>query len=627
MRRGITLVGTAKSALLVQQVGLASRTGEASGLIRVWIRGALERHVGRWSRRASGIVIAILVGDRAGLETAVERRLQAAGTYHVIAISGGNIAILAGLLLAVLASAGVGPRTTGAATIAVLVAYAQLVGGGASVVRATIMAVTYLAARLLDHRSPPGNAIAASGAIVLAASPLSLMDVGLALTFGATLGIVVGASLTSGRLPHRLPARWLVVMLVASLSAELALFPVTARAFSRVTVAGLLLNFIAVPAMTVVQLAGMAVLALSGVPVLASAAGAVACGAAWVIVESARLVELAPWLSPRVPPPSWPIVATYYAGWTMALAAASVGRIPPRRRMLWSAAGGLAACASGVWIVVSPSVRAGGDGLLRVTWLDVGHADATLVRFPDGTSLLVDAAGALGPSSFDIGGRVVSPALWATGLRRLDLFAITHGDPDHIGGARAVIEDFRPREIWDGIEVPTSVPMTQVREASRLVAARWRRRTAGEREVTGGVEIRVWHPPPPDWERRKVRNDDSLVIELRWKRVSVLLTGDIGAAVERELAPRIEAAPLVVMKVPHHGSAGSSDPALLRAVRPAVAVLTTGRGSWIGKDVRGRYAAEGAAWFRTDEDGAVTMTTDGERVEMTSFAGRRLTLR
>src|SRR4051812_5488314 len=121
---------------------------------RAFARKAIADGVGRWSPRSGAIVAAIVIGDRAGLDDEVERRLQEAGTYHVIAISGGNIAILAGLLLGAFRVAGWLGRTAMLSSIGALLLYAQFVGGGASVDRATLMAVVYFGARAVDQRSP-----------------------------------------------------------------------------------------------------------------------------------------------------------------------------------------------------------------------------------------------------------------------------------------------------------------------------------------------------------------------------------------------------------------------------------------------------------------------------------------
>ena len=135
---------------------------------------------------------AILIGDRSGLDRDTQRRLREAGTYHVIAISGGNVAILGALVLATLRVTRCGTRAASLATAAALVGYAYLVGYEASVVRATLGAAVYLVARAADLRTPPLNALAVVAAVMLVTTPLTIFDVGFALTFGATVAILIG---------------------------------------------------------------------------------------------------------------------------------------------------------------------------------------------------------------------------------------------------------------------------------------------------------------------------------------------------------------------------------------------------------------------------------------------------
>jgi competence protein ComEC len=150
---------------------------------------------------------------------------------------------------------------------------------------------------------------------------------------------------------------------------------------------------------------------------------------------------------------------------------------------------------------------------------------------------------------------------------------LTHGDPDHIGGAAALLEEFRPREVWEGIPVPRFEPLTRLRLAAEAQGTRWANVYVNSRIAIDEVEVVARHPGMADWERQKVRNDDSLVLELRWREVSVLLTGDIGRGVEREIAPTIPDAPLRVVKVPHHGSLTSSAADFVAGLHPQIAVV------------------------------------------------------
>ena len=179
--------------------------------------------------------------------------------------------------------------------------------------------------------------------------------------------------------------------------------------------------------MTVTQLAGLAALALAPIhPALSSVAGYLAHLAATGLVESTRLLDVCPWLVFRVPAPAGPVLVLYYGALIRLLWTGG----SPRAR---AAAASLLAVAA-IWIVSAPSrppLRGRPPaGWMRVSFLDVGQADVTLVQAPGGRSLLVDAGGSLGARS-DIGSRVVAPALWALGVRRVDVAVLTRRPGSH----------------------------------------------------------------------------------------------------------------------------------------------------------------------------------------------------
>jgi competence protein ComEC len=622
-RRGTTLVGTVKSGALVEVLGRGGWWIEALGAIRAFARRAIAAHVSRWNPESGAIVTAIVIGDRTALDADVERRLQEAGTYHVIAISGGNIAILVGVVVALLRGVGWRGRTGTAAMIAMLIAYAQLVGGGASVDRATLMAVMHLGARAFDQRSPPVNVLASAAALLIAADPLSVADPAFLLTFGATLAIVVIIPAADVFNRSR-PFRFFILMLMTSAAVETVLFPIGALFFQRVTLAGLVLNFAAIPLMAVTQIAGMLVVpaALASWHV-AAVLGWIAHAGASGLVESAGFVRFAPSVAWRVAAPAQAACAVYYT----ALTAVWIWR---RHRMTRNGALAVAITAA-IWIALDPRtlVSPRGDGRLHATFLDVGQGDAIFVVFPHGSTLLVDAGGLGFSSSFDIGDRVVAPAIREAGFRRLDRVALTHGDPDHIGGALAILHEFRPREVWEGIPVPNSESLTRLRLDAQANGARWANVYAGNRIIVDEeVMVAALHPEPADWERQKVRNDDSLVLELRWRDVSIVLTGDIGRVPESRLAQTLLPARVRIVKIPHHGSLTSSTPGFVAALQPQIAIVSAGRNNHFGHpvpEVLERYERAGARVFRTDRDGAVTVSTDGISVAVGTYVEKLAT--
>lgn len=630
-RRGVTLVGSVKSGALVEVVQNGRPWDEGAAAVRARVRRAMARHVGPHAPLSAAIGTAILIGDRASLTPEVEERLVEAGTYHVVAISGGNIALLTGAVIAVLWALRVRFAWAAAIAIAVIAIHAWIIGGGSSVVRATVMAALYLALRLIDQRTAAVNAVALGAILMLVVDPLEIASAGFWLTFGATSALVAAAS----RWPASGHGWWHAPLLISagSLAVELVLAPVSALVFQRVTLAGLVLNLGAVPSMALVQGAGSATVlaAWLGWESLADASGLATHLGAAALIESARLVDLAPWATWRVPSPSWTALALYYAGaagWWFV----SRPPIDSRWRRLASRALAAGSLALWAWTVVSPAslVRMRGDGRLHVAMLDVGQGDALLARLPNGRTLAIDSGGVRSGVAFDIGDRVLGPALRAMGLRRLDYLAITHGDPDHIGGAASLVRDFTPFEIWAGVPVEHHQAEEALRTAASEARSTWRWLQRGDRLAAGEVELRVHHPPLPDWDRQRVRNDDSLVLELRFGRVSVLLTGDISSAVERDILSRLDLLPIVVLKAPHHGSATSSSQALLAHTRPRAVLIGAGRGNLYGHPnpaVLERYATVGAEIFRTDRDGQIELVTDGEQVSVRTFTGREWAVR
>jgi competence protein ComEC len=619
-RRGLVAVGTVKSGALVAVDGRAGWRAEVSARLRARVRNAMRAHVAPHDATAAAIATAILIGDRAGLDPDLEARLQAAGTYHVIAISGGNIAVLTVAMLGLARLARM-PHRAGCLLVSVLLlAHADLVGGGPSVMRATAMAVGYLVLRAVDQSAWSLNALAAAVAALLVLSPLAIVDPGFLLSAGATAAIVVLAGRLAAVVPGGGLRRVAAGIAGASLASEIVLLPVSALFFNRVTLAGLVLNLGAVPLMAVVQVAAsltVAADAVSGSSAWPAAPGLVAAVAARGLVVTSHVVEWWPWLALRVPAPHW-VATTLYLGAVAAVVASVPGGKGARHRTRARVAAIVAATA-GLWILLAPHTwrwpwRA--DGLLKVVALDVGQGDATLIEFPDGRRWLVDAGGLPGGGRFDIGARVVAPALWWRGVGRLDRLVLTHGDPDHIGGATAVIDDFRPA-ITEGVPVPAHPALTTLRAHATSRGRPWSGASTGTSWSVGEVAVRAWHPDPPDWERQRVRNDDSIVLELRYRDVSVILPGDIGAEVERALVSRIPPARRRVLKLAHHGSATSTSAEWLDGLRPQIALVSCGRENRYGHPAPGvleRLRERGIEVRRTDAEGMVVVATDGTKV-------------
>ncbi len=593
--------GYCESGRLVSRAGPGTGVSGWAGRLRQELRGRLVAHVPAGPEQA--VVRAMVLGDRTGLERETEDAFRIAGTYHVLALSGAQIALVAAVLLWPLRYLLAPPWLRALLVSSLLAAYAVLVGGDVPIVRAALMASVVLAGQALDLDSDTANLLGAAALLVLVARPGDWSDIGFQLSFAATLGLVLLTPALVARLP-RLPLR-LELALATSVAAQLALLPLLALHFHRIAPAALVLNLVAVPLSTAVLLAGVAVLAASALAApLAAGLGWVAFAAARGLLASGTVVEGLPFLDARVPsPPVWWMVA-HAAG----LACLARGRLRPATAIV-TAAAALAA----VVHLAGPS----GDGTLTLTVLDVGQGDSLVLSSPRGRTMLVDTGGSF-DGRLDIGERVLGPYLWSRGVRRLAPLVLTHAHPDHAGSVDFIVRAFGIDDVWEGLGPRSDRGYAQLDGSLRRAGVPRRALTRGAWFDWDGVRIDVLgpraHPPPA-----VTRNDDSLVLRVRLGEVSLLLAGDVEGAGEAWLDP----GPLSVLKVAHHGSRTSSGEAFLTRTRPRVAITSSGSRNPFGHphpEVVERLRSLGALVFRTDLEGAVTVTTDGQAVWVRSQA-------
>ena len=603
LRGGVHAFGYSKSARLVSRLGRrdVGALRDAAARARGWARARIFAVVPPGTEQA--LVRAMVLGDRAGLDEDTAEAFRIAGTYHVLALSGAQVALIAALLVA-LARRASGNQTVSALLVAAtLVFYAQLVGGDVPIVRATVMAVVLLAGRALSLDADGANMLGLAAVLLVVHHPSAIGDVGFQLSFAATLGLIVFTRPLLARAPA-LPFG-IHIALAGSVAAQAPLVPLLAAQFHRVSPAALLLNLVAVPLSTGVLLAGALAIAVSAMShSMGAIAGHVAWGLAHALLASGEVVRGFPALDHRIPDPS-PAASALYAAGLIAVAAR------PGRRALVLALAGLAAVMAGAGPVA--------DGLLHVTILDVGQGDSIVVRSPGGRAWVIDAGPAFG--SRDMGEAVVAPYLWAFGVHRIEGAVITHPHPDHGGGVPFLLRALDTGEVWEGVAPRGDPVYAALDQALRDSGVERRAVRRGLRADWDGVEVEVIGPAggPPPW---KTRNDDSLVLVLRYRGVVFLLGGDVERAGEAQLAP----GPAFALKVPHHGSRSSSTPELLAAVRPAVAIVSAGYRNRFGHphpEVVKRYRQHGVTLLRTDRDGSVTLTTDGRRVWVATYRDDR----
>jgi competence protein ComEC len=577
----------------------------------------------------AGLLKATVLGDRSGLSPEMNQAFLDSGTYHILAISGLNVSILAGVLFGLFRLLRASPRLAAFASAVLVTLYAALAGGSASVIRAAVMADTYLLAVILDRRGDLLNTLALSGLALLLWNPRFLFDVGFQLTYLATLGIVLvlpRCEAVLARVPR--PIRWALESVVITLAATAMTLPVLASAFNRVAPVGILAN------LPIVPLSGV----ITGLGTAASASFLVMPGGfSWLNQVNGWLVDLLfwtarwfaawPWSTFRVCTPTPGMLMAYYgivAAWVLGKSAApSVVGGPGRDRWRrWLA------LSCGVLLLIQGLLRLGpAERIPRVqmTLLDVGQGEAIFLTLPGKRRMLVDAGGIPG-GRFDVGAQVVAPFLLHEWVRHLDVLALTHAQEDHIGGIPAILRGFSVGEVWNGDAPVHSITVLWLQEYLRHQRIPLRIVSAESPPIRWGeATVQILNPlararteSQSGTARPPGADDTSLVVRISIGDQAALLTGDIERDAEAALLRRPEALRAQVLKVPHHGSRSSSGAAFVAAVRPEVALISVGyrnRFHHPHPEVVERYQRSGARLLRTDLDGAISveMTADGMR--------------
>lgn len=536
---------------------------------------------------AAGVLAAITVGDTSGIRGADWELFRKTGTTHLVAISGFNVAIVAGVAYFLcrwlwaawpalcLALPAQRAGLLGSALVAG--GYALLAGFESPVQRAVLMLWLLLAAAWFHRLSRPSRVLALAWIAVLACDPAAVASPGLWLSFGA-VGAIFYVSLARLRPPGAWHALVLLQLLIA-----LALAPLTLFFFQGSSALGPLVNLFAVPFFALLTPIALAALILlfawpaAGLPLLQGCAFALdAFHAALAWSEQLPLPGLA-----ASPPPA----ALLLAAGGVALLFAPRGL--PLRPL------GLLCLLPLLALPRAPSL-ASGRGDFELAVLDVGQGLAVVVRTTHHT-LLYDAGPAF-EDGYDAGASVVAPWLLHAGARSLDLLLLSHGDNDHAGGIAAVRARLEVRE-----ELGTARPCG-----------------AGQSWEWDGVRFDVLHPDAGGWEG----NDASCVLRVHGSYIA-LLPGDIEADAERALAAAT-ALRADVLLAPHHGSRTSSSATFVDAVRPQVVIHSAG---WRHPfrhprpEVVARYAELGARQYVTGQGGAISVWRDGAsgRIEVREY--------
>jgi len=544
-------------------------------------------------RRA--VIAGIILGEDEGIEQGLRDRFRASGLYHLLAVSGQNVAyVVAGaLLLAWLLGI---PRLAGeVAALLAVAGYVSAVGWQPSVVRAGVAGGLASLAWLCGRARDRWYFLLVGAAVLLAWNPYSLLEAGFQLSFAAVAAIfVVVPRLQSWLEGYPVPSRLAPVLAVSGACGAVTA-PILMTHFGQVPLYSIPSNALAAPVVAPLLGLGLACAALD--PVLPTVAAALAWVNGWFAAYLAAVARLFGGL-PHAQVASWKALAALVAA--SGLVVLFVRLPPPRGRRGALLAAVLAVVLVG-WHLRADHALPPPVGL-RITFLDVGQGDGALIQVPQG-AVLVDE----GAPEADMAAQLRS-----LGVRRLTAMVLTHPQRDHVGGAAHVLDELPVGFLLDPGIPAASADEREAREAARGKGVRIVLARAGETFRLGRLRLRVLWPDGPG-EPGEDPNEHAIVLLVSYGEIDALLTADAESNVTLPLRPP----PIELLKVAHHGSADEGLASLLNLLRPRVAVISVGAHNDYGHPAPSSLAIlerfPGLSLYRTDEDGRVTIESDGER--------------
>ena len=601
--------------------GITARLSASSATITVGQRQGISATLAKLRQDLAALFLAVMPpadgailngvlfgGGYRDISPAVLRDFAATGIIHILSVSGSHIALVTIIMIWLGERLRLSPIITVVVAAGAMLFYALLAGLTPPVIRAVIMGLIALIALASEREKNGGRALAVAVLTMTAWKPSLIFDISFQLTVSGTAGLVFFYSTLATSLA--VFPRWLASGLAVTVAAQVGMVPFLAYYFSSLPVASLFSNLIVVPIIEAVIFLGLGASLISlAVPMAAKFLLVLASLGIGLAVTINHAIASIPGLLLYVPPFTVWTGAIYYA--LLAWLVGSISFLPPFRETInryRRHAAAVIVIMSGAAVIWSSLPQQA-----EVHFIDVGQGDASLIITPHRKAVLIDTGGTgSGAGSFDIGERVVVPYLRHHGIRELEFLILTHGHSDHAGGAAAIVDRIRVHNVMIAPEaIPSRLqPLLGSHKKSTLIPP-----AIGQVINVDGVTFAVIHTGEGS------ANEASAMIRVTYGGHSFLFTGDMEQKQEA-VAVKKGLASATVLKVPHHGARTSSSTPFLNAVKPEHAVISVGAANRFGHphpEVVQRLVEGGAKMYRTDKQGAIRFTSDGEKLTVAPY--------
>lgn len=560
----------------------------------------------------AGLLNGMLIGYKQDLTEEVEDAFSKSGLSHIMAVSGSNVAFIVLPLVFILGKLKVRRNYANIFIIAVLMLFILITGFEPSVLRAVIMAIVILTGQMLFKETEIFTSISFAALVLMLYNPGILFNIGFQLSFAATISLVLFYKYLKEILSFKFLPSFITDVLAATIAAQIGVLPITVFYFNKLSIVSIISNLLVVPLVEFITILGSLMAILGQLHIAFSTLiGYINNVLLSIVLIVTKISADMPWSVITLTTPSVILVVFYYAAIIYFFWYRPNYKARLKLKYILSAA---------LLVLVTILYGALTPKPLEVVFIDVGQGDCALVRTSEGKRVLIDGGGYSSSSgnATSVGENIVLPFLLDWGIDRLDLVVATHGHDDHIQGLIPVLGELKV----DNLIIP-QVPLDDgLKIMSRLAEENGIKLETCARgdfiKLDKSTYLDVLSPKKDVYIEKSPLNNNSLVLKLHYKDVSVLFTGDIELEAEETLIGDNVDLKADVLKVAHHGSPGSSCSEFLERTKPDVAVISVGKNNFGHPSdiVLERLETNGIMMFRTDLDGAVVLKTYGKDIRI-----------